>query len=816
MLHRPLIPFLLALIGGIVVSYSVLSVYPSLSVSIALFLILSVSAILFLSPRLKLFCLVLVFFFTGVLLERGKHTPSQFIKLAVQRLRVTIEGTVLEPIQVIEDIARLKVRAHTVFLDGKTSLVNENLHVSVYNHIPPIKPGQRIRFPAKLRAFKNFNNPGRYDYERAMKLRGFACAASVSDGRLIVPMGEGNLPFPRSLIERIQRPVREFFAERPSVEDSALFRALILGERQDIDPDLREPFYQTGLGHILAVSGLHIGLIAWISFYLIRWILSYSYTLCLKVDVRKLAALLTCLPIIAYTFLAGFQVSSQRALIMALTFFCSLILGKEKELWSTLALAALLILALEPHAIFTISFQLSFSAVIGILWLTPPLLNTIFAQIQILKLNNRILNRLLTYLIGLITVSVSATVFLLPLTSFYFHRVSFVSIPANLTVVPVLGLWVLPCGLLSAVALPFSYGLASFFLKLGAWGLNGMMELIRFWADLPWSSFWIVTPNQFEIILFYLLILSIFYCKRRPWAKMGILIIAAVFLGDICYWAYKVKFNNQLKVTFLDVGQASSALIEFPNGKKMLVDGGGFPRDHFDVGRMVIAPFLWGSKIQHIDYMVLSHPQADHMNGLRFIAKAFNPKEFWYNGQHVEKVSFRELMNIIESKKIKKRLPANLKGVREINGVRIEVLHPRSLEHAVVYSGSGTKLNNNSLVLKISYGEESFLFPGDLEREGEKVLISNSGDSLKSDVLLSPHHGSHNSNSREFLEMVQPRICVISSGEGNFFGFPHRETLKRLRDIGCKIIRIDQSGAVQFRARPHQLEMNTFMKSEDS
>ena len=173
------------------------------------------------------------------------------------------------------------------------------------------------------------------------------------------------------MVKKIRKPVRQQSETRLSQENTALFKALILGEKDMIDTDLRDLFNHTGLGHILAVSGLHIGLIAYISFFLIEKMLSVSYRLTLSINIRKVAAIITCLPVVAYTFLAGFQVSSQRAMIMALLFLFSIILDRGKEVWSTLALAAIIILAIDPNSIFGISFQLSFIAVTGIIWLTP-------------------------------------------------------------------------------------------------------------------------------------------------------------------------------------------------------------------------------------------------------------------------------------------------------------------------------------------------------------------------------------------------------------------------------------------------------------
>ncbi|MCP4668552.1 MAG: ComEC family competence protein, partial [Deltaproteobacteria bacterium] len=531
--HRPLIPVLFAFTGGILAAHAFLSLSQRIILPTCILIALFLLALPFMAQPYRITCLLIVFFLTGIVLDLVEHRPSQLLPFAEKRKKVTIEGTVLEPIRVMQEMARLKVRAHVLFSGDKTFLVNENLPVSVYNHPPHIRPGDKIRFPARLRPFKNFNNPGRYDYVTAMKLRGFSCAASVSDGRGIVRMGPGYLPFPRGAFERLQRPVRDFFKEKLAPQDSALFRALLLGERQGISPELREPFNKTGVGHILAVSGLHVGLVAWVAFFLIKGALSRSYTLALKVDIRKFAALLTCVPVVGYTCLAGFHVSSQRAMIMVLVFLWSLILGREKEVWSTLALAGLLILGLDPHALFSISFQLSFSAVIGILWLTPPILNRLPPSKEIPGGKRSIIHSMAAYFTGLVAVSLSAAVFLLPVISYYFHRISLVTIPANITVVPLLGFWVIPLGLLSALVLPLSSQVADFLLHSAAWGLHGMMEMIHFWSGLPWSSFWVIRPNLFEILMFYALIFFIFFLKGRPWARFGVSALILVILGDI-------------------------------------------------------------------------------------------------------------------------------------------------------------------------------------------------------------------------------------------------------------------------------------------
>ncbi|MGD9076104.1 MAG: DNA internalization-related competence protein ComEC/Rec2 [Desulfobacteraceae bacterium] len=812
MFHRPILPVLLSFVCGILLGHKGLSPHQSLFLPLLLGIVSTLIFSLFISARFRFPCFLLVFLLVGILFDLNKHQDSELLPLANQRRWLGVEGTVLEPVKISGEMAKLVVNSDTLLFREETRKVREKLQVTIYNHPRDFAPGERIRFPARLRPFRNFHNPGHYDYELAMELRGFSSAASVSDGRRIVPMGRGHLGFPAEILERARRPIRNFFQKNLSPQNNALFRALILGERQRISPEQREPFNVAGLGHILAVSGLHIGLVGWLAYTIIKGLLSLSYRLTLRTDIRKLAAVVTCFPIVAYACLAGFQVSSQRAMIMALTYLFSMIVGRDKEIWSTFALAAFVVLAIDPHSLFGISFQLSFGAVIGILWLAPAIYSKIFAPVAEDMKRGRIIERLWTYFGGLIAVTLSAMIFLLPIISFYFHRISVVAIPANIIVVPILGLWVIPLGLLSVASLPISTTLAQLFLQLGAWGMEWMTAAVQVWTHFPWASFWVVTPSAFEMLIFYSLILFIFFIRRWSWAKWGLFVVLFLLAADISYWAYKTRYNPCLKVTYLDVGQGNAALIQFPGKKRMLIDGGGFSRSTFDVGRMVVAPFLFNSKILRVDYLVLTHPQADHMNGLRFIASHFHPKEFWYNGYGVRNHSFIELMRIVEGSKIRKRLPFHIRGVREISGVKVELFHPYSEESKELLLENAAGMNNSSLVLKLSYGGKSLLFPGDLERAGEEVVISRAGSLLRSDILLAPHHGSRYSCSKAFLQMVRPQTCIISSGHGNYFGFPHSETLKRLSSAGSQVLRIDQEGAVQLSLGPNRFDVRTFLR----
>jgi competence protein ComEC len=603
------------------------------------------------------------------------------------------------------------------------------------------------------------------------------------------------------MLERVRKPIRDFFAENLSPRNQALFQALILGEQEGVRSDLRESFTITGLGHVLSVSGLHVALVAWFAFTLIQSLLSLSYEWMLRADPRKTAALLTCIPVVAYTCLAGFQVPSQRSMMMVLAFLFSMIVGREKDVWSTLSFAALVVLAVDPHSIFTISFQLSFLAVLGILWLGPKIFSVL--SFQTFEIRKGLLYRGYVYFCGLASVTLAAMFFLLPVTSFYFHRVSLVSPLANMTALPIMGICILPIGLLAAAFLPLSQVLADIALAVAAWGLDRMMDYVDYWSGFAWAEAQVIRPNFMEILLLYALFSCLWFMKQAKWARVGFGVVSLILAADVAYWTARTHFNPSLKVTYLDVGQGNAALIQFPGSEKMLIDGGGFPGSEFDIGEMVVAPFLLRSKILRIDTLVMTHPEADHMAGLRYIAEHFDPKEFWYSGEKLGFPAFRDLMALLDSKGIRTRTPADLKEGREISGVRVEIVHPAEGFWA-------RKSNDNSLVMKISSKEGSFLFPGDLEAAGEQVLVSRSGSKLKSDVLLAPHHGSKSSSSKLFLEAVAPKVCVISSGYGNPFGFPSPEVLGKLKGQGCRILRVDEAGAIEVSVGQETIQIRTF------
>lgn len=795
MFKRPLVPVFFCFAGGILIgrfitfSHNLLS---GLSILIALLLLLLFKY----SDKIKSYIFSVLFLLSGMFLIACYGNDVDLVDITGGK-KVIIEGTVLNLPRINDQIKRFELKTEKIFIEDKVLNISDKVLVTVYNNSEIFPIGMRIRFPARLRPFTNFKNPGAYNYELSMQLRKISCNASVSDGRYIVPMGRGDPGVVIKTIEYIRKPVREFLKDKLSTRDYAIYRALLLGERQGINDELREPFNVTGMSHVLAVSGLHIGIIAWLSFFMCRSLLALSERLIINHDIKKIAAVIACLPVIAYTGLSGFQVSGQRAMIMALTYLLSIVLGKERDIWSTLIFAAFIILAIDPRSLESISFQLTFLAVTGILWLTPYFQN-IFPDPSVIFKHNEIFKKCYFYFTGMISASLSAMTFLLPVTVFYFYRISCVTVFSNLIIIPLLGFIILPAGMLALMALVLSPFVAGLILKIGVSGIHLMMSILEYLSRLPWVSFWSVTPDPHEILLFYCLLFCVVYIRKWRWVRYGLSIFILLAVLDVSFWIYSTRFNRNLRVTFIDVGQGNSALIQFPGKKRMLIDGGGFRGGTFDTGKNVVAPFLFRKKILHIDYIVLTHPHPDHLNGLRFIASEFAPSEFWYNGESSEEREFKDLISIVESGNIKVLTPDRIAQVRDISGVKVEIFNPSGNINKYYMPGSNSReVNNRSLVLKMTYNGRSVLFPGDIEEETENLLVEKYGRDLKSDVMLVPHHGSKYSSTRAFLEMASPEISVISSRKGNRFGFPNPETLERLNKTNTRIFRIDQQGAVR-------------------
>lgn len=788
--QRPLVPLFIATAAGIIVGHNLHAYLGEAARFLWTAPLFFAAAASFLRSG-RWIWLIFGVVSAGMALDVSRHQPSILSEMAIHRGVHTIQATVCEPPIDYPRYRRTIILVHKVLVKGDPTTVEEYAILKIYGQAPSMHPGDGLELRVRLSSFKNFNNPGGYDYAGTMALKGIACSAYSVSGHQIKKTGKGRLPAFSALIEKIRRPVRDLYTNSLSPGASrALLRALILGEKQELQREVRKRFARTGLGHVLAVSGLHIGLVGWAAYMLTVKLITISYRLSLAVVAARWAALLSIFPVVMYTCLAGFQISSRRAMIMACTYLAALFIGRRKDLWSTLALAGLIIIVTDPHSLFMVSFQLSFTSVVGIIWLEPLLMKAVAAFIEAVPAG--FLRAALSYFAGLLSLTMVVTVFLTPLMAYYFQQLSVIALPANMTVVPLLGFFVVPSGLLSAFAAHVYPPAAEILARFAEIGVQALIHLARFWDSFHFTSVYVPVPNIGEVILLYGFICSAILFTKYKTARIALAVSAALFLCDISYWVYKLDFHKDLRITILDVGHGNAAVIEMPGGVDMVVDGGGFPGGSFDTGEMLIAPFLRSRKIMSIDYMVLSHPQTDHFGGLRFIAEHFRPREFWYNGMHSPISSYRDLINVVQEAGTIMRASPELPHSSKINGVTIEILHPSGNQDESTVTDDSSAVNNASLVMRLCYKGTCILFTGDIEKETEQLLVSEVPDLISSQILLVPHHGSHSSSTPVFLKTVSPKACIISARNQG-----HRSIASRLEALDVQVFRTCEHGAVE-------------------
>ncbi len=812
-LHRPLPSLLISFIFGLIVGdiYRIDSILVSLTLifSLIIFLIYIVKkrGVAFFLPLSIFFLLGIQFIGSALYPEFPPHHISKF----ASKYKVGVIGTITRPPLYLPDKVRFLLSVEKVRPKDEFFSATGLMSLTVKRCERHITLGDRIGLVTKIRPIQNFNNYGNFDYKRYMASQGIWVRGYVERERDIVKIGKGGGSFWLGKVEVLRSQIRKFLEGQLNPTTSGLYKAIIIGEKSGIDKNLRTNFHRAGVSHILAISGLHVGIIALISFYVCKRLLLLSEGLALRFNIPKLAILLSVGPVTCYAFISGMAIPTLRATLMILSLYACILLQRERDIYNTIALAAFIILIISPASIFNISFQLSFAAVLSVIYFVPPLLKRFLKEKENIHIRTPppIEQKLLRLVVISIVVSFVAILGTAPILAYHFNHISIIGIVANVLVIPLIGFLALPLGLLSSLMIPISKVLAIGLINVGELVLGLALHIIGFLSALPWGSFRISTPTTLEITLFYTLIFLLFNVRRWRWIRYILPLVILLGLFDQIYYYYITHYSSKLRVTFLDVGHGNSALVQFPRGRNMLIDGGGFPDRYFDVGERVVARFLWHQKIKNIDYLVLSHPHPDHLNGLPFIAENFGVKEFWSNGESVNTEPYQELMEIISRKKIAKPTLGEFKHAININGVQVRVIYPPENFIEDKTTCSWWSLNNNSLVIKICLKDNCIIFPGDIGEDAEKELI-DLNHNLNASVLLAPHHGSSSSSSVDFLEKVRPRIAIFSTGLP--YRFPSRDVIRRYRDLGCKIYRINQDGCVTVTIYGDHLTVQKFLE----
>lgn len=730
-----------------------------------------------------------------------------------------VEGVVLSDVEALGNFARFRLELERIQREGGEWMAAEgtllvtaraNVELAEMRQAPYFRYGDRlliegvIEEPPDLEAF---------DYAAYLARQGIV---EVLDARRVklVGEGEGSL-FYRSLYE-IRRQLAASIAIVVPEPQAALGQATLLGLRRNIPSDLTEAFRRTGTAHLLAISGLHVGILLGIS-------LSVSVALLGRKYYPHLIAPLVVIWL--YGLLAGMSPSATRACIMGSVYLVSLAFGRQRGSLAPIGCAAAIMVAVSPSVIYSISFQLSFAAIAGIAAFTDLFGDRLRSHIDRTVGHRSMLRALLAGVTDMLAISLAATLATLPLIAFHFERVSTLGIPASVMTLPALpflivgGAGTALTGLASTTfAMPFGWI---------AWGagkyLTGVVALL---AEVPGASIDIGGIAGAAVVGYYgALVLAYGAASGRSGAMQGILrrignargsagmpqagnrfrrgriamwlLVPAAFAASFA-WSQAVMGDNHLgddhlRVVFFDVGQGDAVFIETPSGRQMVVDGGERP---------LLMARLLGERMRFndrsIDIVAASHPNSDHIGGLLQVLERYDVGAVLERRIEYESATYEAWARAVDEEQTQ--------GARMIEAgaglaimldsdVRLEVLGPpREL-----LRGTGSDADNASLVLRLTYGEVSFLLTGDVFAVGERAMLA-SGVNLDSDVLKVPHHGSDTSSTAEFLSAVSPAVAVISVGAENRFGHPGEGVVRRLRGFVGEdgLYMTSERGAVEF------------------
>lgn len=733
-----------------------------------------------------------------------------------------VEGTILEEPLQYDDHTAYVLQVDTVqTAEGRRDLAGKLL-VKIYGDEQALyRFGEKLRLRGTIIEPKGRRVPGGFDYAFYLRSQGidglvYPKAVQVSS------LGDGDLgQIATSAVALRSRMTGVIDKNLPSPA-AELLAGILFGQRSRLPEDIQENFTSSGVGHLLAVSGLHVGLVAALILGLWR---------CLGLQ-GKLPFAITIALVFGYAYLTGMRPSALRAAVMLSFALGALLLERERDLPTAVAMAALITLVLNPLNLFTIGFQLSYAATLAIIYLQPPLAE-LARNLGLPK-----------FIRPILTVTLAAQIGVLPLCAYYFQHIPLGALLFNLVLLPlmspVVGLGL--GGALLGFILPVAASVLMFPCRL-------LLEFILFITGLARHPLFyrpVYPPGVAGLVLIYGLLVAaaaLYYRYRRrrqlereypivrpqspdtprqnrslipinqkAFFPRKLLLFTSLGLTVLLLWGSVLlpSRSSSLEVTFLDVGQGAAALVEAPGGTTILIDGGGEPPHRGDPGRtgeMVLLPYLRRQGVRRIDLAVVSHPHEDHFGGMLPLVEEIPVKTLLLSPVPGESPYYDLLLERAAARGLSIEKVGAGRCWSSSCGLRIGTLGPP----AELFTGSGSDLNNSSLVLRLDYGTTSFLFCGDIEDDAARELLRQKAN-LRAEVLLIPHHGGFMAALPDLLAAVQPRYAVISVGPNNF-GHPHPDTLVALEAAGVEVLRTDRHGSIIMKSNGSELNVKRMQES---
>ncbi len=700
-----------------------------------------------------------------------------------ERRDIQLVGVVAELPQTNELFTRFtfdveRVLTEAAIVPARISLAwykERGKHASNAEALPPqINAGERWQLTARLKRPHGSSNPHGFDFEASTLERNIRATGYVRKANDNLRLDKiVNRPAYR--IERLRQEIRErFIRALPDHAYAGVLVALAVGEQRAIPREQWQIFTRTGVNHLMSISGLHVTMVSSLVFALVYWLWRCSHHLTLWLPARKTAAVAGLAAALSYALLAGFAVPAQRTVYMLAVVAIALWLGRLTSATAVLTWALLAVVALDPWAVLSPGFWLSFGAIAIIMLVTVGRIGR------------------LHWLTGWARVQWAITLGLIPPLLAMFQQVSLVSPIANAIAIPLVSLVVVPLTLLAALP-PLD-----FMLPPAHMVLSGCMELLRWLSEVPqavWSQHapppWTIAAGMAGIV--WMLLPGggrLGFTAGFPARWLGAVALLPMFL-----LLPPRPAAGELWLTVLDVGQGLAVVARTENNALLYDTGPGFNSDA-DSGNRIIVPFLRGEGVRQLDTMVVSHADTDHSGGALSVLDA---------------VPVQWLVSSLKADHPVQQTTSNKRSCRageswDWDGVRFDMLHP------LQQSYDNPKLKTNALgcVLKITTAHGSVLLPADIEKKSEHELLARAGDALSATVLVAPHHGSKTSSTEEFVQQVKPALTIFTVGYRNRFGHPREEVMERYRAQGSRLLRSDTDGAVLLRFAGNNVTVETW------
>jgi len=688
---------------------------------------------------------------------------------------VTIRGHLLKDPVERPNRGELIVESSEVTVGSKRIPTRGKILITAYNKLPiNLQYGDVITATGFLRRPKGQRNPGGFDYRAYLARHHIHALLRVSESNDITLTGtrKGNLIL-RHVVYPARRHMLQTIDKTTFGPGRAVLRTLIVGDRQWMTPELRDRFARAGIVHLLAVSGLHVGFVLLI-------LTAIAGLLRLPHSSR---VVLILLGLLFYALLTEAKDPVIRASIMAGVYLMGTLLERRTNALNTLSVAALVILLIRPQDLFDVGFQLSFAAVVSIVYGYQKLR----AQPWVIKWHQRLpRHAVANHAITLVLVSLCAQIGIIPLAVYYFNRIPLLSVLVNVFAIPIVWL-IAALGFTSILFGIVSPWLAAVYGILNHEIIALFIKAVTWIGGLPFSEVSIPTPHLLHILTYFFFILLLIHMRNTVILKRLVMLVL-ISLNLIVWKAALSSDAGKLTWIQFDVGQGDAALLRLPRGKHVLIDGGD-RTPFFDNGEQVIASYLWHKGIRKLDAVILSHPHDDHVGGLLYIADRFRIDQVVTGRIDLSSPLYDAFREIITDKKIPLRTVTDLDSL-VYPGIMCYLVPPDE--------GAFTErhnVNNQSLIVNVLFGKTRLLFMGDGEKEAEQHILA-SGIPLRCQGLKVGHHGSATSSTAPFLWRARPEHAVISAGEYNRFNHPSPVVLERIRVVGATVYRTDLSGAV--------------------